>query len=98
MNEGQDVVGVRYGFGGLARGDVWDLNWMDVQNWIAHGRQRTGCDPPRADRRRRSARSASRSRQWDIRGFIAVGGLATYEQVVKLMARRASVTASCASR
>ena len=34
MNEGQDVIGARYGFGGLARGDVWDLNWMDVQNWI----------------------------------------------------------------
>ena len=42
MNEGQDVVGVRYGFGGLARGDVWDLQWMDVQNWISMGGSELG--------------------------------------------------------
>ena len=80
MNEGQDVVGVRYGFGGLARGDVWDLHWMDVQNWISLGGSELGAIRHELTEEE-IAQIAAQIKQWDIRGFIAVGGLATYEQV-----------------
>ena len=42
MNEGWDVVGVRYGFEGLRKGDIWDLGWMDVQNWNSLGGSELG--------------------------------------------------------
>lgn len=86
-NEGQDVIGVRYGFGGLARGDIWELGWMDVQNWINLGGSELGAI------RHELAEDeipliAEQIKKWDIRGFIAVGGLTTYKQVEKLVAAR----------
>lgn len=87
MNEGQDVIGVRYGFGGLARGDIWDLSWMDVQNWIGLGGSELGAI--RHDLiEEEIAQIAQQITQWDIRGFIAVGGYSTYQQVEKLVAAR----------
>jgi 6-phosphofructokinase 1 len=87
MNEGQDVVGVRYGFGGLARGDVWDLQWMDVQNWISLGGSELGAI--RHDLTEEEiGQIAAQVKQWNIRGFIAVGGIATYRQVTKLVEAR----------
>lgn len=86
-NEGQDVVGVRYGFGGLARGDVWDLGWMDVQNWINLGGSELGAI--RHDLSSEEiAQIAQQIKAWDLRGFIAVGGMETYKQVRKLIAAR----------
>jgi len=87
MNEGQDVVGVRYGFGGLARGDVWDLQWMDVQNWISMGGSELGAIRHELTEEE-IGQIASQVKQWNIRGFIAVGGIATYQQVEKLLAAR----------
>ncbi len=88
-NEGQDVIGVRYGFGGLARGDIWDISWMEVQNWINLGGSELG-----AIRHELTDDEipliAQQIKQWDIRGFIAVGGLTTYKQVEKLVAARES--------
>jgi len=85
MNEGQDVVGVRYGFEGLKKADIWDLSWMDVQGWIRLGGSELGAirygltdaDLPGI---------VKTIKEWDIRGLIAVGGLDTYEQVAKLAA------------
>ncbi len=86
-NEGQDVVGVRFGFGGLARGDVWDLGWMDVQNWINLGGSELGAI--RHDLSEEEiAQIAQQIKAWDLRGFIAVGGMETYKQVRKLIAGR----------
>ena len=87
MNEGQDVVGVRYGFGGLARGDVWDLQWMDVQNWISMGGSELGAIRHELTEEEIS-QIAAQVKLWNIRGFIAVGGIATYKQVEKLLAAR----------
>jgi len=86
-NAGQDVVGVRYGFGGLARGDVWDLQWMDVQNWIHLGGSELGAIRHEVTGEEIS-QIASQIKQWDVRGFIAVGGIATYRQIEKLVAAR----------
>lgn len=86
-NVGQDVVGARYGFGGLARGDVVDIGWMDVQNWINLGGSELGAirheiTPDEI------GQIAEQIRKWDLRGFIAVGGMETYKQVRKLIAAR----------
>ncbi|HEX9115565.1 MAG TPA: 6-phosphofructokinase, partial [Anaerolineae bacterium] len=88
MNEGQDVVGARDGFAGLARGDIWDLQWMDVQQWGSLGGSELGAvrcvmTPDQI------AQVAQTVRRWDIRGLIAVGGLETYTEVAKLSAARA---------
>jgi 6-phosphofructokinase 1 len=89
MNEGRDVVGVRDGFAGLARGDIWDLHWMDVQQWGGLGGSELGAvrcvlSPENI------VQVAGTIKQWDIRGLIAVGGLETYTEVVKLVAARDS--------
>jgi 6-phosphofructokinase 1 len=87
MNEGQDVIGVRDGFAGLARGDIWDLQWMDVQRWITLGGSELG-----AIRHRLTsdelASIAQTIKKWDIRGFIAIGGLDTYVGVSRLIVHR----------
>jgi 6-phosphofructokinase 1 len=86
-NVGQDVVGARYGFGGLARGDIWDLNWMTVHGWINRGGSELGA--VRHDLTEEEiAQMAEQIKQWDIRGMIAVGGLSTYLQAQKIMAAR----------
>jgi 6-phosphofructokinase 1 len=87
MNEGRDVVGVRYGFDGLRKGDFWDLKWMDVQNWISLGGSELGAMryPVKPEDLPGIARTLQ---EWDIRGLIAVGGLNTYEQVQLLVAAR----------
>jgi 6-phosphofructokinase 1 len=87
MNEGWDVVGVRYGFEGLRKGDIWDLGWMDVQNWNSLGGSELGAMryEVQADDLRRIAGTLQ---EWDIHGLIAVGGLNTYEQVQTLVAAR----------
>jgi 6-phosphofructokinase 1 len=86
-NEGQDVIGARYGFGGLARGDIWDLHWMDVQGWTNLGGSELGA--LRHELTAEELASIARQiRDWDIRGIIAVGGLSTYEQVAKLIQAR----------
>jgi 6-phosphofructokinase 1 len=87
-NEGQDVIGARYGFGGLARGDIWDLNWMDVQNWINLGGSELGAIRHEITEQE-IGQIAEQIKKWDIRGFLCVGGLSTYEQVAKLVAARA---------
>ncbi len=86
-NEGQDVIGARYGFGGLAKGDIWDLEWMDVQNWINLGGSELGAI--RHDLTNEEiGQIAEQIKKWDIRGIIAVGGLSTYVQVMKLVQSR----------
>jgi 6-phosphofructokinase 1 len=80
MNEGWNVVGVRYGFEGLRKGDMWDLGWMDVQNWIGLGGSELGA--VRYQVQPDDLPGITRTLQeWDVRGLIAVGGLNTYEQV-----------------
>lgn len=86
-NEGQDVIGARYGLGGLAKGDIWDLEWMDVQNWINLGGSELGAI--RHDLTNEEIKQiAQQIKQWDVRGIIAVGGLSTYLQVMKLVQSR----------
>ena len=89
MNEGQDVVGVRHGFSGLAKADIWDLGWMDVQNWTGLGGSELG-----AIRHELSPEEipqiAETIKKWDIRGLIAIGGLDTYRMVGVLEAQRAT--------
>ena len=87
MNEGQDVVGVRYGFSGLAHGDIWDLEWMDVQQWMALGGSELG-----AVRYKLTPQDlpgvVETIKKWDIRGLIAIGGLDTYVEVARLVEAR----------
>jgi 6-phosphofructokinase 1 len=87
LDQGQDIVGVRQSFAGLASGDIWDLQWMDVQQWLGMGGSELG-----AIRHELSdqdlAGVAETIRKWDIRGLIAVGGLDTYQQMALLRAAR----------
>jgi 6-phosphofructokinase 1 len=86
-NQGQDVVGIRYGVQGLKTADIWDLEWMDVQGWAPLGGSELGAiryeltpeDLPAI---------AKTIKEWDIRGLIAIGGMDTYEEVAKLVAAR----------
>lgn len=86
-NEGQDVVGARYGFGGLARGEVQNLGWMDVQNWINLGGSELGAIRHELTEEE-IAQIAQQIKAWDLRGFIAIGGMETYKQVRKLITAR----------
>ena len=73
------------GSAGWRKGDVWDLGWMDVQNWISLGGSELGAIRHELTEEEIS-QIAEQIKQWDIRGFIAVGGMATYKQVAKLVA------------
>jgi 6-phosphofructokinase 1 len=87
-NAGQDVIGARYGFGGLAKGDLQAIEWMDVQNWMGLGGSELG-----AVRHELTPGEipgiAGTIAAWDIRGLVAVGGLETYKEVGRLLTARA---------
>ncbi len=88
MNDGQDVVGVRYGFaragaqrylgpavdGRAAVGGAWAAaSWAPSATSLT-AEEITGV--------------AETIRKWDIRGLIAIGGLDTYRQVARLVDNR----------
>jgi 6-phosphofructokinase 1 len=80
MNQGQDVVGIRNGFYGFRKGDLWDLQWMDVQRWINLGGSELGA--LRYEVKPADLPDLARvMRENNIRGLIAVGGIDTYRQV-----------------
>ncbi len=86
-NAGQDIIGARYGFGGLAKGDLLDVGWMDVQNWINLGGSELGA--VRHELTPQEIPGIARTIEgWDIRGLIAVGGLETYKEVGRLLDAR----------
>jgi 6-phosphofructokinase 1 len=92
MNEGWHVVGVRYGFDGLRKGDIWDLGWMDVQNWISLGGSELGA--VRYEIGPEDLPGITKTlHEWDIVGLIVVGGLNTYEQVQPLIDARGEYAA-----
>jgi 6-phosphofructokinase 1 len=60
---------------------------MDVQNWINLGGSELGAIRHELTDEE-IAQIATQIKAWDIRGFIAVGGMSTYKQVTKLVAAR----------
>ena len=91
-NAGQDVIGARYGFGGLAKGDLQEIEWMDVQNWMDLGGSELGA--VRHELTPDEIPGIARTIQaWDIRGLVAVGGLETYKEVGRLLDARAEYPA-----
>ena len=86
-NAGQEVYGARYGFGGLAHGDVAEIGWMDVQSWINLGGSELGAMRHELTDEE-IGQIAGQIMQWNIRGIIALGGMSTYKQMEKLVAAR----------
>uniref|UniRef100_A0A832A5I3 6-phosphofructokinase n=1 Tax=Desulfacinum infernum TaxID=35837 RepID=A0A832A5I3_9BACT len=84
MNEGFPVVGVRDAFWGLIRGDFMPLEWNELTSWV--NRPSSDLGTMRHDLSAEDVqRVAETIEKHHIRGLIAIGGLGTYQNVVRLV-------------
>ncbi len=78
LDLGHDVLGVTNGFGGLAAGQVQEMNWMSVNGWVSRGGAELGTSrtvPSSAD----LAQIATQIEADQIDGLLMIGGWAGYE-------------------
>ncbi len=83
MNEGFSVVGVRDAFMGLIRGEFMPLEWNELTSWV--NRPSSDLGTMRHELTAEDVeRVAETIEKHQIRGLIAIGGLGTYQNVVRL--------------
>lgn len=80
LNAGRRVLGVRDGFMGLLRGDVFEMNWRSVAGWTTRGGTELGASRyvPKDDEWGRIAETMTTH---GIGGLLVVGGWSSYEAV-----------------
>jgi len=92
LNQGVSVFGARDAFPGLIQGNILELDWHELLQWIhgpgselGTGRYRfTEEDYPRI---------AENLRKYNIKGLVAIGGWGTYLKVANLVEHRESFDA-----
>ncbi len=78
IDRGHTMIGVRNGFTGLLEGDIFEMDWMSVHNWVAKGGAElgTGRRSPEAEE---YPLIAERFAEHRIDGLMIIGGWTGYE-------------------
>ncbi len=84
LDKGHTLLGVRNGFPGLAQGDVFEMNWMDVNGWAQMGGCNLGTSRkiPSGSDFYAIARSIEQNQ---IQGLLIIGGYSGYETAYTLL-------------
>ncbi|KAJ1927826.1 6-phosphofructokinase, alpha subunit [Tieghemiomyces parasiticus] len=93
INRGHVPLAINNGFPGLARGEVTELSWMDVDGWSVKGGSRLGTnrDQPTVD----LGMVAFQLQQHNIQSLVIVGGFEAYTALVALNHHRPQYPAFC---
>lgn len=80
ISRGHTMLGIRNGFVGLARGDIGELTWEDVEGWTGEGGAELGTrrEMPGTGELYAISRALEDAR---VDGLIVVGGYAAYDTV-----------------
>ncbi len=78
LNQGHIMLGVQNGFSGLMEGDVREMNWMEVDDWVSRGGAELGTNRriPSEDEFEILAR---RLEEEQIDGLLIIGGWSGYQ-------------------
>ncbi len=87
MDQGNTMLAVTNGFRGLARGEIRELDWMDVTGWVARGGAELATSRFVPDRQQLAA-IAEQVRAHDIDGMLVIGGWTGYHAAYAVHAAR----------
>ena len=87
LDRGHAALGVRNGFSGLIRGDIWKMDWMDVHGWVNKGGAELGTNrtTPKGPDWYKMARQIE---EWAIDGLLIIGGWTGYQTAYEMLLRR----------
>ena len=90
--KGHRVLGIRDGFEGLLRGDVRELNWLEVSEWGSAGGSMLGANrnPLKVED---LPEVAAKFSEYRIAGLLVIGGFDGYESLITLEKYREFYTA-----
>jgi 6-phosphofructokinase 1 len=92
IDRGHIMIGVRRGFQGMIEGDLFEMDWMDVNGWAITGGSELGTDRhvPTGSDLYGIARAIENHK---IDGLLIVGGFAGYEAAYRLLRERSNFPA-----
>ncbi|KAF9352378.1 6-phosphofructokinase, alpha subunit [Mortierella sp. NVP85] len=92
-NRGHTPFGIQNGFPGLIAGQVKEMQWMDVDGWLAHGGSELGTnrDQPSLD----LGMVSYQLQKFDIQSLILIGGFEAYTACLEMYNARSSYPAFC---
>ncbi|NOX60529.1 MAG: 6-phosphofructokinase [Chloroflexi bacterium] len=87
LDRGHVALGVRNGFAGLIRGDLWNMDWMDVHGWVNKGGAELGTNrtTPEGPDWYKMARQIE---EWGVNGLLIIGGWTGYQTAYEMLLRR----------
>jgi 6-phosphofructokinase 1 len=93
-DQGHTMVGIYNGFPGLVKGDLKELNWMDVRGMVGLGGAEIGTNRtiPREGDYYAMARTIEENR---LNALLVVGGEAAYNGVYEMFSRRSEFPNFC---
>jgi len=87
MDRGHHIIGIRNGFEGLIKGDMYEMEWMSVNGWASRGGSELGTNRkvPSGSDFYAIARSIEEHK---IDGLLIIGGWTGYESAFKMYQAR----------
>lgn len=83
LDHGHEMLGVRNGFRGLLRGDIFEMDWMTVSGWVSRGGAELGTSR-KVPYDHELPRIAQLFEEHRIDGVLMIGGLSGYQAAYKL--------------
>jgi 6-phosphofructokinase 1 len=87
LDAGHSVLGVRNGFVGLSKGDLFDLDWMSVHGWVSQGGAGLGTNRKVPEGNEIDAIAEHLSRH-QVEGLLVIGGWSAYVGAHALLSAR----------
>ncbi len=87
LDRGHTMLGIEKGFPGFVKGDIKELNWMSVHDWVAKGGAELGTNRIVPDSSDWYA-IAKAIEEYDIDGILFIGGWPAYENAYRLTRKR----------
>lgn len=93
LNKGHTPIAIHNGFPGLMVGDVSDIGWMDVEDWISRGGSELGTNPdlPAND----IGLCAYQLQKFNIQALLILGGFEAFTACWQLYSHRKEFPAFC---
>lgn len=87
LDKGHTILAAQNGMQGLVNGDVREMNWMSVSDWVGKGGAELGTSrwtPTEAD----YATIAERLEAYSVDGLLIIGGWSGYQSAYEMLNRR----------
>ena len=92
LDRGHTILGIRNGFPGFIKGDIYEMEWMSVHDWASLGGSELGTNrvTPSTSDWYAIARTIE---NYDIQGILIIGGWPAYESAFEMIKKRSDFPA-----